>query len=181
MYRPSTPEHPRTLAVGPHWAVEPATARGIAVARRQVMRTLIGWGMSDLVDDALLIVSELVTNAIRHGEGPVWHALHQVVMVDGSTAVHFAVCDHGQGCDRAPQAPAPHGPGAEEDDLFATSGRGLAIVECLTVMWGATHVDGEHVVWADLPTHVPEDTAPALGPETTPSAHEPEHAMQAVA
>ncbi len=40
-------------------------------AREATRKTLCGWGLEDHVDVAELIISELVTNAIRHGTGPV--------------------------------------------------------------------------------------------------------------
>lgn len=49
----------------------PDDATGPRVARRVVRDTLVGWSLPALVDDAALAVSELVTNAFRHGLPPV--------------------------------------------------------------------------------------------------------------
>ena len=40
-------------------------------AREQARKALFGWGLGEHAEDADLIISELVTNAIRHGAGPV--------------------------------------------------------------------------------------------------------------
>ncbi|GAA3159207.1 MULTISPECIES: ATP-binding protein [Streptomyces] len=130
-----------------------ASARTVADARRFTLATLRGWRIcAALTDDAALIVSELVSNALRygvrnaHGEAgcgrvagpvvtPAWLALTR--REDG---VMCAVSDGGEG---APVIGTP--------DPLAESGRGLSIVEQLSDAWGWTLPDRSgKTVWATL-------------------------------
>lgn len=77
------------------------------------------------VDTVLLLVSEVVTNAVRHAATP----FELTIAVDGSQ-VTVAVVDH----DRA-HPPKVRDPGPED-----TSGRGLRIVEELATSWGTEPV-----------------------------------------
>jgi anti-sigma regulatory factor (Ser/Thr protein kinase) len=90
----------------------------------------------DLVDTAQLLVSEVVTNAVRHGRGP-------VELRTGLTPSHLwvEVEDHGPG------RPRQEAPEASED-----RGRGLSIVDALASAWGtgpAPSDDGK-TVWFEL-------------------------------
>ncbi|TSB18024.1 ATP-binding protein [Streptomyces benahoarensis] len=129
-----------------------ASARTVADARRFTLSTLRGWQIcAALADDATLIVSELVSNALRYGvrdahgtaggrvAGPVvtpaWLALTR--RDDG---VMCAVSDGGES---TPVIGAP--------DPLAESGRGLRIVEQLSDAWGWTLPDRSgKTVWATL-------------------------------
>src|SRR5215212_1528204 len=88
------------VAVGVHtvdrarWTL-PAVAESARAARRQVAAQLTDWGLPQMVDDATLVVSELVTNAVCHGAGPVWHALRRVSGDGAADAVRLEVGDHG--------------------------------------------------------------------------------------
>jgi anti-sigma regulatory factor (Ser/Thr protein kinase) len=63
----------------------------VYIARRQVGRTLTGWGVpEDAVDTAVLITSELVTNAIRHCD--IGHLVH-VHLTDDGTVLLLEVSD----------------------------------------------------------------------------------------
>lgn len=114
--------------------VEPSPLE-VGRIRKTMAKTLWSWGLTGLADDVLLVVSELVTNAVQHtpgseiafvatrGDG---HVLIEVV--DGSTD-------------------APAKPHAITDN--AENGRGLALVEALTSDWGWTpHEDGTKSTWA---------------------------------
>ena len=104
-------------------------------ARRFVAETLQGEVSEPLLADALLIASELVTNAVLHG-GTV--ARLDVRADDRSVTISVT--------DRAPALPEVRDPGPS-----ATSGRGLRIVEALSVNWGVEPrpQDGK-AVWAEL-------------------------------
>jgi anti-sigma regulatory factor (Ser/Thr protein kinase) len=98
-----------------------------SVARRCVRDLLAGVGPpddepvdADLVTDAQLVVSELVTNAVLHGDGDIELRLG---MADGALSV--CVCDGG------PAEPQQRGPGTT-----AEGGRGLVLVATLTQDWG---------------------------------------------
>ncbi|MEU8270576.1 ATP-binding protein [Sphaerisporangium sp. NPDC049002] len=92
----------------------------VAKARDMVRRTLTGWGLTDLMDDVVLMVSELVSNAIAHGAPPVRLSLRA-----GDGALRGEVTDNGAGLPR-------------RLDLGTNSdhGRGLMIVEALADQWG---------------------------------------------
>lgn len=122
---------------GPTWrrlSIESAnpvkTARGFAARRlSHVAKT-----DSEHVDDVVLAVSELVTNAIRHaaGDGPFW-----IGLAVRPRWTHLYVID------ADPTVPKP----APADDL-ALSGRGVPIVEELGLLWFVVGVYGKtsHVV-----------------------------------
>lgn len=88
-----------------------------------------------------LLVSEVVTNAIRHA-GCAAGAHVILVVDDGPGYVRIAVYDEGVGFD-APLHPSPRGEG--------TSGWGLFLVEKLAQRWGTTSAPNAHV-WFELAT-----------------------------
>ena len=106
-------------------------------ARRFTRRTLRAWGVErDDMDAALLVVSELVTNALVHTDGQVRLDL---TMLDNRLRVSVA--------DSSPRTPVkPTSIGWE-----ATGGRGILLVEAMSDTWGAVPVSGGKQVWAELP------------------------------
>lgn len=86
------------------------------------------------VDDVALVVSELVTNAVVHGDGDI--TLDVVVRPD---TVHVEVRD------REPRLPQP-----TDAPFDAESGRGLQLVSKVATRWGARRDAPGKVVWADL-------------------------------
>ncbi|MEU0071596.1 ATP-binding protein [Streptomyces sp. NPDC006332] len=121
----------------------PAVAESARAARRQVATQLDDWGLPQVADDATLIVSELVTNAVCHGAGPVWHALRRVPGDGAADVVRLEVGDHGRGWGGAPAARA-------REDSLACGGRGLPLVEALSSRWGAWHLPHGFVVWVEM-------------------------------
>jgi two-component sensor histidine kinase len=96
----------------------------------------------DVVDDAALVMSELVGNAVRHGT-PLQCGGVRVLWEVHDCALHLEVQDGGRG--PAPDAPA-------RQSMSAEGGRGLAIVEMLALRWGSTPTfDGGTGVYAELP------------------------------
>jgi anti-sigma regulatory factor (Ser/Thr protein kinase) len=107
--------------------------------RHAVTEVLDGWGCeSGTREDLLLVVSELVTNAVVHGAEPI-----MVTMVLAPERVRVEVTDGADGS-------SPHGNPRPRAD--AENGRGLAVVTRLAVAWGwrATPGNGK-TVWAELP------------------------------
>jgi anti-sigma regulatory factor (Ser/Thr protein kinase) len=101
----------------------PHTSEAVGEARALVRQTLADWGMPALADRAELVVSELVTNAVRYGAAPIILALSVI----GPAALAGSVADGGPGQLRLPPA---------EPDLDAVGGRGLGIVRDLVNRWG---------------------------------------------
>jgi anti-sigma regulatory factor (Ser/Thr protein kinase) len=107
-----------------------------AELRRRVRALLTGWGVHpETVDDAVLVLEELVANVLDHARTP----FRVVVRVAGDV-VHVAVRDHST---RSPRV-RPHDP-------HAVRGRGLQLVARLTRSWGCEHRADGKTVWAELP------------------------------
>ncbi|CAL9660293.1 hypothetical protein SUDANB43_06952 [Streptomyces sp. enrichment culture] len=106
-------------------------------ARRFTRRTLRSWGVpDDDVDGVLLIVSELVTNALVHTDGKVRLDL---TLISGRLRVAVA--------DASPRTPVkPTSIGWE-----ATGGRGILLVEAMSSTWGTLPVSGGKQVWSEIP------------------------------
>ncbi|MER5409367.1 SpoIIE family protein phosphatase [Streptomyces sp. NPDC002769] len=113
---------------------EPAA---VHIARQAATRQLSGWGLERLVTTVELIVSELVTNAIRYGGGPIRLRLiqHQVL-----------TCEVSDSNTSHPRPRQPH--------IIDEQGRGLFLVAQLSRRWGCRTARDGKVVWAeqDLPS-----------------------------
>jgi len=110
-----------------------------AQARRLVRARLTGWSVcEDTCDAAVLVISELVTNAIVHTAGGVVVCeLH-----DSENTLRIAVRD--EGCTPGEPRPSPQLPEEEH-------GRGLLLVDALCRAWGAQEHGPGLLVWAELP------------------------------
>ncbi|MFF7312612.1 SpoIIE family protein phosphatase [Streptomyces sp. NPDC008137] len=112
-------------------------ARGDAAARARVLvSALLGqWRTrADTRDSVLLVVSELVANAVRFAEGPITIRLIR--------AGHGLLCEVGDTGNGRPRL----GRGG----LFDDGGRGLRVVHGLTTRWGVRWTDTGKVVWASV-------------------------------
>ncbi|MFH9984448.1 SpoIIE family protein phosphatase [Streptomyces luteogriseus] len=109
--------------------------QAVGHARRFARRTLRSWGVAVDRDAALLVVSELVTNALVHTDDKVRMDLTLV-----SNRLRIAVAD---ASPRSPVRPASIG-------WEATGGRGILLVEALSATWGTLPVSGGKQVWAEL-------------------------------
>ena len=107
-------------------------------ARRAARAALQQWGTSeDLEGDALVVVSELVTNAVLHTDGGI-----AVDIALAAEAVRVRVQDSSS----EPPRPRPAPPDA-------TSGRGLGLVEDLARDWGVVDIEGAgKAVWFEVAT-----------------------------
>jgi signal transduction histidine kinase len=107
----------------------------VATARRFVESKLREWKLDRLVDDALLVISELVTNAITHAASSC-----RVRLSINSSTLRIDVVDGGTG------TPEPRPPSETHEH-----GRGLHMVDAVTSAWGLEEVPGEgKLVWAEL-------------------------------
>ncbi|HEX3705093.1 MAG TPA: MEDS domain-containing protein [Mycobacteriales bacterium] len=130
-----------SVVLGPPVAADAETARhfaghpGAPLAARQYVRdTLRAWGLSDLSDDAILVASELATNAVRHGECD-----FSVSIARGPGGVRLAVGD------TDPRVPEPG-----DASTAAEHGRGLRIVDATARQWGHRTSGSGKLVWAEL-------------------------------
>ncbi|MEU4463626.1 ATP-binding protein [Streptomyces sp. NPDC024017] len=125
----------------------PARYEAVGEARRFTRRTLDQWDMGDRFDDVCLVVSELVTNALRHGL-PANNAC--VSGREPPVRLHLMRWTERLVC--AVRDPSHDSPVAREtDDFSAESGRGLFLVDSFSDSWGwhplAGALNGK-VVWA---------------------------------
>jgi anti-sigma regulatory factor (Ser/Thr protein kinase) len=109
----------------------PADPETVGRARRLVRDALSGWGMSALADDLVMVVSEVVTNAVVHARSPMTLSLHRQ-----GPSVRGQVTDH----STAWPTLLPTGPDEEH-------GRGLAIVAAYADRWGVTPAPEGKTVW----------------------------------
>jgi anti-sigma regulatory factor (Ser/Thr protein kinase) len=139
----------------------------VGIARRGVGRLLTEWGIGDEArDDAILVVSELVTNAVAHTASE--HVVCRV-RLDGPR-LHIEVEDQNRGLS----LPARCRPGPDDQ-----GGRGLVLVGVLSSDWGvrdAPYGSGR-VVWAELSLHGAGWTAPTAPPHLRPVPHPAEGSL----
>jgi anti-sigma regulatory factor (Ser/Thr protein kinase) len=120
-------------------ATVPCGPQAPSLARTAVARWLDSQGHAELREDACLLVSELVTNSIRHAGQPAGAPVKiRAGTVNG--VVRFEVEDRGHGGVRR-RAP----------DL-RTGGFGLHFVDTLAVRWGVIREHGTRV-WFELAAH----------------------------
>ena len=131
--------------------------RSVASARGFVRDTLQGWGFSEVVDDAVVLVSELVTNAVVHAG-----TAAEVVCLRDDDGVRVEVAD------RYPKRTVPLYDGAytgddgehafeqadpSRADLEGEGGRGLLLCAALASRWGVDYAPAHKRIWfrLDLP------------------------------
>jgi anti-sigma regulatory factor (Ser/Thr protein kinase) len=111
----------------------PPKAASAAEARGYVRSLLVGYGR-DLTDAVVLLTSELVSNAIVHGESAI---TIDIGRIDGHVRVSVS--------DESEKLPELHFP-----DPFDPNGRGLAIVNELSDAWGVERGANGKTVWFTL-------------------------------
>jgi anti-sigma regulatory factor (Ser/Thr protein kinase) len=116
-------------------------ADSVKTARDVTRSTLDAWGLSELGDDAALVVSELVTNAVRYALYPANEAGdHPITLMLLRLAPHVLLAV----ADPSDEIPTPKQP-----DFISENGRGLYIVETYSQAWGWDPLDyGGKAVWA---------------------------------
>ncbi|RKS79409.1 anti-sigma regulatory factor (Ser/Thr protein kinase) [Actinomadura pelletieri DSM 43383] len=140
----------------------PHAASSVAVARKRLSSELVDSGVYEsIVDDASVIVSELLSNALRHAR-PLPSGQVRVCWLRRGDILELEVSDGGA------MTEPRRGPGT----LSSLGGRGLGIVEALADGWGVRHEDGATTVWAVL--RAPRSAtgngaaAPACAPTVVP-------------
>ena len=124
-----------------------------AVARRELRLRFAGLLHQRVLDDLSVVVSELVANAVVHGQGEIRLRLEY-----DAGDMRGEVVDAGSGFEHEVREAGP----------FAISGRGLLIVERLTTRWGVH--EGTTHVWFEMLTgsHGRHGPGPLVGEESRP-------------
>ncbi|MEV0180415.1 SpoIIE family protein phosphatase [Streptomyces sp. NPDC050625] len=115
------------------WDV-PSEPSAVGRVRASAARTLAGWGLAESAFTTELILSELVTNAIRHADGPI-----RVRLIRDRTLI----CEVADGSSTAPHLRRAS---ATDED-----GRGLFLVAQFAERWGTRYTAEGKVVWAEQP------------------------------
>ncbi|MYS16950.1 ATP-binding SpoIIE family protein phosphatase, partial [Streptomyces sp. SID4982] len=115
------------------WEV-PADPAAVSEVRAEVTRRLAEWGLEDLTFTTELILSELVTNAIRYGRGPIG-----VRLLRGRSLI----CEVSDGTTTSPHLRYA----ASTDE----GGRGLFLVAQLSDRWGTRYTPTGKIIWAEQP------------------------------
>ncbi|WP_314220583.1 SpoIIE family protein phosphatase [Streptomyces zaehneri] len=125
----------RTRALGADqvaaWDVQPDPAQ-VAGTRQAATEQLTAWGLEEAAFVTELVVSELVTNAIRYGAPPIRLRLIR----DRSL-----ICEVSDGSSTSPHLRRAH--------AFDEGGRGLLLVAQLTQRWGSRQTDRGKTIWAE--------------------------------
>jgi DNA-binding NarL/FixJ family response regulator len=126
----------------------PCSLTSVATARRFVKESVAQWQLEPLLDDALLIISELVTNAVTHAGSAC-----RIRLSLTPARLRIDVFDNGAGTPE----PLPFSQTEEH-------GRGLYMVDAVTTAWGLEDLPGDgKLVWAELarPADAPGSVRPA--------------------
>ncbi|WP_053639499.1 ATP-binding protein [Streptomyces sp. NRRL F-4707] len=132
---------PPALPDREHWFELPSLRISVRTARDTVRRRLRDWGLpGDVCTDAVLLVSELATNAVIHSGGT------RVLCGLSASRRRLRIEMHDDGH-------VPAGPAGSPSATLEESGRGLLIVQQLADSWGTARSDrtGGNTVWAVLP------------------------------
>ncbi|PTH83692.1 PAS domain S-box protein [Streptomyces sp. A244] len=138
--------------------------RSVASARSFVRDTLQGWGFADIVDDAVVLTSELVTNAVVHAGTSA-----DVLCLRSDEGVRIEVAD------RYPEREIPlQGAAINMGSPDREGGRGLQLCAALAGRWGVEYIPTHKTVWfqLDLPARAvgTRTAGPALPSDLLPLA-----------
>lgn len=116
-------------------------ATSVKQARDFTTGVLDTWGLTRLRSDALLVVSEMVTNACRHAA--------PTVGPPGDWSIQFGLVRRGLRLECLVFDPSRAVPVRVDPDRCAEGGRGLHLIESFSTEWGWDLLDGQgKVVWA---------------------------------
>jgi hypothetical protein len=125
-------------------------AYAIAVARTFTLQTMRKWDVTDRADDVAAVVTELLTNALRHALPKPQHAAAAM----SSWPIKVGLLHPGSHVVCAVADPSTEVPELCEPDWQDESGRGLIVVAALSDHWGSCAVPDEQgkVVWGAFMT-----------------------------
>ncbi|MFC8426646.1 SpoIIE family protein phosphatase [Streptomyces sp. NPDC057236] len=112
----------------------PPDPEEVAAAREWAGERLAAWGLDEIAFVTELVVSELVTNAIRYGVPPI-----QLRLIRDRTLI----CEVADASSTSPHLRRAH--------VYDEGGRGLLLVAQLTQRWGSRQTDGGKTIWAEQP------------------------------
>jgi anti-sigma regulatory factor (Ser/Thr protein kinase) len=129
----------------------PHAPSSVGQARQQLGADLRGHGVAEpAICDATLVLSELMSNAVRHAR-PMAGAQIRVAWMLSDGTLELAVSDGG-----GPTQPRTERP----TSASSPGGRGLGIVDHLSRRWGVRRDDLGTTVWAALPARQSRDRSP---------------------
>lgn len=117
----------------------PTAAQAAGLARRATRDALTAWRLTHLEETAVLLVSELVTNVVRHAQ--VFPAFMMLRLETADAVLRIEVHD------ADPTWPRRRTPGRLDE-----SGFGFLIVDALAGQWGVREIPAGKAVWAELDT-----------------------------
>ncbi|MGC9539908.1 ATP-binding protein [Streptomyces sp. UG1] len=132
----TTAASPHAIGVPGYTETLPCEPESAHRARLLVSTALTAWAMEELVEDGILIVSELLTNTIDHTS---CRTARVMIQHRPSGLVRIGVADKFSG---------PPQMGTPGDD--AVEGRGLLLVDAVSWRWGYDRDRRGKVVWAEL-------------------------------
>lgn len=130
----------------------PYTPASVSRARREFLGDVGGRVPAQVCEDALLIMSELLGNALRHAR-PLPGDTLEVSWEITESGVEIAVTDGGGSTRPEPKHPS----------LSALGGRGLAIVDAITERWGVRDDQDSVTVWAEVTAQGSQTLSPVRG------------------
>lgn len=132
----------------------PHERTGVRIARHAFADQLAADGVPpEDREDAMLVLSELVSNAVKHA-APLASGEINVRWQVADDLLHIEITDGGAGTRPNPSVPV----------LSALGGRGLDIVRTVSSQWGVSEDDDTVTVWADVPRTTHDPTRPEESP-----------------
>ncbi|MGW7367536.1 SpoIIE family protein phosphatase [Streptomyces sp. NPDC054841] len=146
--------------------VAQAEPERLAIARQQMRDLLHDWTDEEQVDSAVLMVSEMVTNVLIHTDG-------DALMVAEAAGEHGGRRLRVEVSDASDELPHKRRPGE-----WASSGRGLVLMEMLADLWGVDPRGEGKSIWFELyepgaAEGAPGEPPPPAGPSAGPSVGSP--------
>nr|WP_225839974.1 SpoIIE family protein phosphatase/ATP-binding protein [Streptomyces sp. NK08204] len=136
----------RARRLGPEQVAEwdvPRDPAAVAPVRTACTRRLTEWGLADVAFTAELVVSELITNAIRYGSEPIAVRLLRTGTASGPAGTLIVEVSDGSSTS----------PRLRRAKVTDEGGRGLFLVARLTERWGTRYTTTGKVIWAEQPLH----------------------------